>query len=125
MFADLLLLDAAVSLVIASGILLGVALAQVSRGRPEKGRELVSLAMPADSAQITAHRDTAAVAQDPLEADGTEGNKIGVARNGTAATGAGAILVALQPGDVATPTPLMAGILAALCLAAAGAWCAP
>src|SRR5260370_42532831 len=115
MFADLLLLDAAVSLVIASGILLGVALAQVSRGRPEKGRELVSLAMPADSAQITAHRDTAAVAQDPLEADGTEGNKIGVARNGTAATGGGAILVAVQPGAAATPTPLMPGTVAGPC----------
>ena len=75
--------------------------------------------MAAASAQISANPDTSAVEQAPLEADRPE-DKIGMVRNATAATGAVAILIALDPGDVAIPAPLVAGIVAALCLAGAG-----
>jgi regulator of protease activity HflC (stomatin/prohibitin superfamily) len=119
MFADPLLLDAAVTLVMAAGILLGVALAQISRARLPKSREAALDAMATASAQISANQDASAVAMAPVEVDRPE-DKIGMVRNATAATGAVAIFVVLQPGDVAIPTPLVAGIVAALCLAGAG-----
>ena len=119
MFADPLLLDTAVTLVIATGILLGVALAQISRARPAKSREAALEATAAASARISANQDASADANAPAEAEQPE-DKIGMVRNATAAAGAAAILVALDLLDVAIPAPLVAGIVAALCLAGAG-----
>ena len=119
MFADPLLRDAAVSLVIATGILLGVALAQISRANPPKSRQAALEATAATSAQIGANQEASTVKQAPLEADRPE-DKIGMVRNATAATGAVAILIALDLLDVAIPAPLVAGIVATVCLAGAG-----
>ena len=119
MFADPLLLDTAVTLVIATGILLGVALAQISRARPAKSREAALEATAAAPDRISANTDASAVEQAPLEADRPE-DKIGMVRNATAATGAAAILIALDLVDVAIPAPLVVGIVTAVCLAGAG-----
>ena len=61
-FPDPLLLDTALTLGIASGILLGVALAQISRTSSEGSRGADSDAVPPEQAEATADDNTTTVA---------------------------------------------------------------
>ena len=65
MFADPLLLDVAVTLVIATGILLGVALAQILRARPPKSREATLEATAAALGPDQCEQDAPADAEAP------------------------------------------------------------
>jgi regulator of protease activity HflC (stomatin/prohibitin superfamily) len=126
-FADPFLLDTAVTLGIASGILAGVALAQAARAKPPKSREAESESLPAElaqaPAQVMAEQNTSPITQPPPKADGSEEDWAGIVRRGTAAAGASAIVMVLPFSFAAAaiaPTPLVAGIVATFCLAGAG-----
>jgi hypothetical protein len=96
MIPDPLLLDAAVTLGIASGIFLGVALAQAARARPLKSPEAEAETLPAEQAQATPDQNTSAVTPAPPKADGSGEDWAGIVRRGTATAGAAAIVIVLK-----------------------------
>lgn len=134
LLANPLLLDTAVTMWLATGILLGVAVAQSLRARPPKSPEPSQEAIAGEPANAGADQDTSG-GQAPPDAGGSEApnphvrgwrlphlvelESITLVRAGTFALGAVAILLVVQ-GSTATPAPLTAGIAAVICLAAAG-----
>lgn len=131
--ANPVLLDAALILILSTGILLGVSVAQSARLRPPKSDQRISVPAPEEQA------DTSAPSQDPPGADDRDvksapanrvvaiGRRlrslgaIGEIRVVTATAGALAILSVLRRDAFPIPpAPLAAGIAAALCLVAAG-----
>ena len=114
---DPLLLDSAVTLVIAAGILAGVALAQALRGGPSKSQVPRTKAILAEAAETNANPD--AVSPAPQKPDLPE-DKVSMVRTATVAMGAVAIFLALEPGDIAAARLLTAAIVAGLFLAVAG-----
>jgi regulator of protease activity HflC (stomatin/prohibitin superfamily) len=122
MFPDPVLLDTAVTLALATGILFGAALAQLARARPPKIREADSQTMPAEPPQAAAEENTPAFPPAAQKPDRSEEDWLVMVRTGTATAGAVAIVFVL-PFSFATiipPTSLMAGLVAAFCLAGAG-----
>ena len=135
LLADPLLLDVAVTLSIATGILFGVAVAQVLRAQPPKSREPVPEAKPAEPAGANADQNSA-VAEETPKAEGPQAvtppirrwptpdlrelDPIVVVRISAGALGAVGILRVVQSDLATAPSPLMAGTASVFCLAAAG-----
>ena len=132
MVANPLLLDATVTLVIAVGILTGVAVAQALRAKPPQSMEATACAPGPEPAQAGAEQAPA-----PAEVRGPETvgpsvrawrlphlneiELIGTLTIGTAVVGAMAIILVLMEGvPSVAPTLLAAGVGAACCLVAAG-----
>jgi regulator of protease activity HflC (stomatin/prohibitin superfamily) len=126
-------LDAAVTLGLSTGVLIGVVRVQQARAKPPKSDEGLSNPVPAEAAETLAHSPVS-----PSDADGAaaphptgipvwlwqrfqELRKLGNIRDRTAAAGVLAIVLILLldlPGN--SPPLLVAGLAAALCLGAAG-----
>jgi len=126
------LLDVAVTLVLASGILVGVAVAQAARAKPpgrDEGLPGVTDAAQADMRipPSVPSRSEAAAANRLLPITRLwiplrfSGFRIVHIDRGTAAIGIAGIILVLTPTIAETPlSPLAAGIAASLCLGAAG-----
>ena len=132
-FANPVLLDAAVSLGLATGVLIGVATAQGARTRPAKSAAAASNAQPAGDRETPADAQVAPGGDDSaVTARGTgvlasigrgyrdrgrlEKIRLRTATMGVLATG----LVLMLDLPAIPPAPLVAAIAAGLCLAAAG-----
>ena len=130
-----LLLDIAITLGIAAGILFGVALAQMARGiRPQASKAETAAPRPQPAGTIE-DQESAPDAKSPADEETKTGLTLPVhfagmpqippldwldlVRIGTALTGLAAIVFVVGRG-AGTPTPLAASIGAILCLAAAG-----
>ena len=130
------LLDIALTLGIAAGILFGVALAQMARGAQSKASRAQSTAQALPPAETIEEQSPSAEPQPPKEEEPAMGLTLPIhfagmpaiphlewmdlARMGTAGSGLVGIAFLLRNRPADAPTPLAAAIGAALCLAAAG-----
>ena len=132
MVSNPLLFDAAVTLVIAVGILLGVAVAQALRAKPPQSIESTANVTPPEPTQaILEQAPATAEVNGPETVTASvrawrlphlnEIELIGTLTIGTAVVGGAAIFLVLLEGAVVdAPTLLVAAVAAALCLLAAG-----
>ena len=127
------LLDVAVTLGLATGILIGVAAAQIVRARPPKRNEETSSpepvaetgtpALPEESSKwdIAKLNPRLTAARDWISSRLVNLGAMGIIRVGTAVAGAIGILLVPRPAiPEISPTPILTGIAAAICLGAAG-----
>lgn len=127
------LLDIAVTLGVASGILVGVIAAQITRARPAKGDEEDSSEEPIAKPETSAIREGAPKYDDAkisprltavrswVETRLRKLELIETIRVGTASAGIAGIFFVIRPTlPESPPPPIVAGIASALCLGAAG-----
>ena len=114
--ANPLLPDVSVTLAIGAGILLGVALVQAARAEPAKGRAAVVAAAAGATAPATTDDARPESGRSP---DRPVFELIGIVRLGTGVAGLLAIVFVLDGKPTVVPTLTIAGVGAALCLAAA------